>query len=84
VEREKRAFIEQHKLIHLAASRPLHRRMPDGIQAGMTHALVGEYQNPENQNLYTVPETTLEKLAAEVAKKLDTPVMRVVGNPRMR
>jgi putative NIF3 family GTP cyclohydrolase 1 type 2 len=31
-----------------------------------------------------MPETTLEKLAADVAKRLETPVLRVVGNPEMR
>ncbi len=32
----------------------------------------------------TVPEIMLEKLAADVAKRLDTPVLRVVGNPAMK
>jgi putative NIF3 family GTP cyclohydrolase 1 type 2 len=83
--KEKRAFIEQHGLVIWRLHDHWHRRKPDGIQAGMTHALGWEkYQNPENQNLYTLPETTLEKLAADVAKQLDTPVMRVVGNPEMK
>jgi putative NIF3 family GTP cyclohydrolase 1 type 2 len=83
--KEKRAFIEQHKLIIWRLHDHWHRRMPDGIQVGMTRALGWEkYQNPENQNLYTLPETTLEKLAADVAKRLDTPMMRVVGNPEMK
>jgi putative NIF3 family GTP cyclohydrolase 1 type 2 len=51
----------------------------------MVEALGWEkYQNTDNQNLFTVPETTLEKLAADVAKRLDTPVLRVVGNPEMK
>src|SRR5260370_24340106 len=51
----------------------------------MVHALGWEkFQNLLNENLFVVPETTLEKLAAEVAKKLDTPVVRVVGNPEMK
>jgi putative NIF3 family GTP cyclohydrolase 1 type 2 len=83
--KEKRAFIEQHGLVIWRLHDHWHRRKPDGIQAGMTHALGWEkYQNPENQNLYTLPETTLEKLTADVAKQLDTPVMRVVGNPEMK
>jgi putative NIF3 family GTP cyclohydrolase 1 type 2 len=83
--KEKRAFIEQHGLVIWRLHDHWHMRKPDGIQAGMTHALGWEkYQNPENQNLYTLPETTLEKLAADVAKRLDTPVMRVVGNPEMK
>src|SRR5207244_10038711 len=43
-----------------------------------------KYQNPANQYLFTMPETTVEKLATEVANRLDTPVLRVVGNPEMK
>jgi len=83
--REKRAFIEQHGLVIWRFHDHWHMRKPDGIQAGMTHALGWEkFQNPENEHLFTLPEITLEKLAADVAKKLDTPVMRVVGNPEMK
>jgi putative NIF3 family GTP cyclohydrolase 1 type 2 len=83
--KEKRAFIEKHGLVIWRLHDHWHMRKPDGIQAGMTHALGWEkYQNPENQNLYTLPETTLEKLARDVAKRLDTPVIRVVGNPEMK
>ena len=83
--KEKREFIEKHGLVIWRLHDHWHMRKPDGIQAGMTHALGWEkFQNPENQNLYTLPETTLRALAADVAKKLDTPVLRVVGNPDMR
>jgi putative NIF3 family GTP cyclohydrolase 1 type 2 len=83
--KEKRAYIEQHGLVIWRLHDHWHMRKPDGIQAGMTHALGWEkFQNPENQNLYTLPETTLEKLAADVAKRLGTPVVRVVGNPEMK
>ena len=83
--KEKRAFIEQHGLVIWRLHDHWHRRKPDGIQLGMVHALGWEkYQNPENQNLFTIPEMSLEKLAGDVAKKLDTPVMRVVGNPEMK
>ena len=82
---EKRAFIEKHGLVIWRLHDHWHMRKPDGIQAGVAHALGWEkYQNPENQNLFTIPETTIEKLAAEVAKRLDTPVLRVVGNPEMK
>src|SRR5260370_24735387 len=51
----------------------------------MVHALGWEkLQKMLNENLFVVQETTLEKLAAEVAKKLDTPVVRVVGKPEMK
>src|SRR5258708_32901378 len=62
-----------------------HLRKPDGILAGMVQALGWEkFQSGENPHLFTVPEITLEKLAADVAKRLNTPVLRVVGNPTMK
>jgi putative NIF3 family GTP cyclohydrolase 1 type 2 len=83
--KEKREFIEKHGLVIWRLHDHWHGRKPDGIQAGMTHTLGWEkFQNAENQNLYTLPETTLRQLAEDVAKKLDTPVLRVVGNPEMR
>jgi putative NIF3 family GTP cyclohydrolase 1 type 2 len=41
-------------------------------------------QNSENQYLFVMPETTVKKLAEEVAHKLDSPVVRVVGEPEMK
>jgi hypothetical protein len=68
--KEKRTFIEQHGLVIWRLHDHWHMRKPDGIQAGMTHALGWEkYQNPENEHLFTLPEVTLDKLAADVAKK---------------
>src|SRR5258708_5935930 len=58
---------------------------PDGILAGIVKSLGWEkYQSAANPHLFTVPEITLEKLAADVAKQLNTPVLRVVGNPAMK
>src|SRR6266852_9645267 len=83
--KEKRAYIEKHGLVIWRLHDHWHMRKTDGMQVGMTHELGWEkFQNPENQNLYTLPETTLRKLAEDVAKRLDTPVLRVVGNPEMK
>jgi putative NIF3 family GTP cyclohydrolase 1 type 2 len=83
--KEKREFIEKHQLVIWRLHDHWHMRKPDGIQAGMTHALGWEkFQNPENEHLFTLPETTLRELAADVAKRLDSPVLRVVGNPEMK
>jgi putative NIF3 family GTP cyclohydrolase 1 type 2 len=60
-------------------------RTPDGIEAGMVHALGWEkYQNPDNQYLFTIPEMSVKQLAEEVAKKLDSQVVRVVGEPSLK
>jgi putative NIF3 family GTP cyclohydrolase 1 type 2 len=83
--KQKREFIAKHGLVVWRLHDHWHARKPDGIQVGMVHALGWEkFQNPENENLFTLPEMTLERLAAEVAKRLDTPVMRIVGNPEMK
>jgi len=83
--KEKRDFIEKHGLVIWRFHDHWHDRKPDGIQVGMTDALGwGKYQSPDNQNLYTLPQTTLRQLAAYVAKQLDSPVVRVVGDPEMR
>jgi putative NIF3 family GTP cyclohydrolase 1 type 2 len=82
---EKRAFIAKHGMVVWRFHDHWHLREPDGIEAGMVHALGWEkFQSPENQFLFVMPETTLQKLAQEVAKKLDSPVVRVVGDPQMK
>jgi putative NIF3 family GTP cyclohydrolase 1 type 2 len=83
--REKREFIEKHGMIVWRFHDHWHRRKPDGILAGMVHAMGWEkYQQEENPYLFTMPERTLEALAVEVAKKLGSPVLRVVGEPGMQ
>src|SRR5579864_7387355 len=82
---EKRAFIEKHGMVVWRFHDHWHMRKPDGIEAGMVHSLGWEkFQNSENQYLFVVPETTVKKLAEEVAAKLGSPVVRVVGEPEMK
>jgi putative NIF3 family GTP cyclohydrolase 1 type 2 len=82
---EKRSFIEQHHLVVWRFHDHWHRRNPDGILAGMVRALGWEkYQHAGAPNFFTLPETTVGKLAADVAKRLDSPSLRVVGNPEMK
>ena len=82
---EKRAFIEKHGMVIWRFHDHWHMRKPDGIEAGMIHALGWDkFQNTDNPYLFTLPETTLQALAADVAKRLDSPVLRVVGNPEMK
>ncbi len=82
---EKRAFIEKHGMVVWRFHDHWHMRKPDGIEAGMVHALGWEkFQSSDNQYLFAVPETSLKQLAEEVAKKLDSSVVRVVGEPEMK
>jgi putative NIF3 family GTP cyclohydrolase 1 type 2 len=81
----KREFIEKHGLIIWRFHDHWHARNPDGIQAGMVHALGWEkFQDPANQHLFTLPRTTVEALAAELKARLGIRVVRVVGEPHMQ
>jgi putative NIF3 family GTP cyclohydrolase 1 type 2 len=82
---EKRAFIEKHGMVVWRFHDHWHMRKPDGIEAGMVRLLGWEkFQKPGNQYLFVMPETTVKKLAEELANKLASPVVRVVGNPEMK
>jgi putative NIF3 family GTP cyclohydrolase 1 type 2 len=82
---EKLAFIKEHHLVVWRFHDHWHRRTPDGIEAGMTHALGWEaFQDKQNQHLFTIPETTLQELAAALKTRLELHTMRVVGDPQMK
>ena len=81
----KRAFIAEHHLVVWRFHDHWHRRQPDGIEAGNVRALGWEkYQDPANQYLFTIPETTVEKLAEELRMKLHAAVPRVAGDRNMK
>jgi hypothetical protein len=78
-------FIEKHGMVVWRFHDHWHARKPDGIEAGIVHALRWEkFQNPDNQYLFVLPETIVKQLAQEVSKKLNSPVVRVVGDPQMK
>ncbi len=80
----KQAFIQQHNLVVWRFHDHWHARRPDGILAGMTHALGWEkFQNAANHALFTLPRTTLNNLAESVKQKLNIRVVRVVGDPQL-
>ena len=82
---EKRAFIEKHGMVVWRFHDHWHMRKPDGIEAGMVRSLGWQkFQNAENPYLFRMPEITVKQLAEEVASKLDSPVVRVVGEPEMK
>jgi len=83
--KEKREFIEKHGMVVWRFHDHWHMRSPDGIEAGMVQALGWEkFQSKENQYLFVMPETTVKTLADEVAKKLGSSTVRVVGEPGMK
>jgi putative NIF3 family GTP cyclohydrolase 1 type 2 len=82
---EKRAFIEKHGLVVWRFHDHWHMRKSDGIEAGVVRVLGWEkFQRPDNQYLFVMPEITLKELAEQVSRKLDSSVVRVVGEPGMK
>jgi putative NIF3 family GTP cyclohydrolase 1 type 2 len=82
---QKRAFIADHHLVVWRFHDHWHRRTPDGIEAGNVHALGWEgFQDPANQYLFTIPETTVEKVAEELRTKLHAAVPRIAGDRKMK
>jgi putative NIF3 family GTP cyclohydrolase 1 type 2 len=83
--KEKRAFIAEHHLVIWRFHDHQHRMQIDQIELGNVHKLGWEkYQDPANQYLFTIPETTVEKLAAEVSTKLHAAVPRIAGDRQMK
>jgi putative NIF3 family GTP cyclohydrolase 1 type 2 len=82
---DKRAFIAGNHLVIWRFHDHWHRMHPDGIELGNVHTLGWEkFQDPSNQYLFTVPETTVGKLADEVQKKFGIAAIRIVGDHEMK
>jgi putative NIF3 family GTP cyclohydrolase 1 type 2 len=82
---EKRKFIDEHHLVVFRFHDHWHRRNPDGILEGMITALGWSgYRSKAAPNLFVMPETTLDHLAASIRGKMQIKTMRVVGDPAMR
>ncbi|HOL71724.1 MAG TPA: Nif3-like dinuclear metal center hexameric protein [Bryobacteraceae bacterium] len=80
----KQAFIKEHNLVIFRFHDHWHARRPDGVMTGVVRALGWQkYQSAGAPGRFTIPRTTLEKLAAELKQKLGSRVVRVVGDPRM-
>ncbi len=81
----KQSFIAEHHLVIWRFHDHWHARRPDGIQTGMIRALGWEkFQNPDNNHLFTLPETSLDGLAADIRQRLAIRTLRVVGDPALR
>jgi putative NIF3 family GTP cyclohydrolase 1 type 2 len=81
----KQSFIAEHHLVVWRFHDHWHARRPDGIQTGMIRALGWEkFQNPDNNHLFTLPETSLDRLAADIRQRLGIRTLRVVGDPALR
>ncbi len=83
--KEKRAFIAKHHLVIWRFHDHMHRMAIDQIELGNVHKLGWEkYQDPTNQYFFTIPETTVAKLAEEVGAKLRAAVPRIAGDRELK
>jgi len=83
--KQKREFIAEHHLVIWRFHDYWHRRKPDGIEEGNVQALGWEkYQDPANQYLFTIPETTVAQLAEDLRVKLHAAVPRIAGDREMK
>src|SRR5579872_2039280 len=79
---QKMAYIRQHHLVIFRLHDEWHWRNPDGIVQGFTQAVGWEkYRRPYEQNVFTLPRTSVGQLAADLQAKLNSRVIRVVGDP---
>jgi putative NIF3 family GTP cyclohydrolase 1 type 2 len=82
---QKRAFIAEHHLVIWRFHDHQHQMQKDQVELGNVHKLGWEkYQDPANQFLFTIPETTVEKLTEELQVKLHAAVPRIDGNRQMK
>jgi putative NIF3 family GTP cyclohydrolase 1 type 2 len=78
-------FLNRHGMAVFHFHDHWHGRQPDGIAVGMNRALGWEkYADPQNRKYFTLPETTLRKLAEDMAAGLNIRTMRVTGDPDLR
>src|SRR5205823_12614426 len=79
----KQALIQRYHLVVWRFHDHWHMRRPDGIQAGMIHALGWEsYMNAQDDRVFKIPPVTLADLASQVKRRLGIRTMRVVGDPK--
>ena len=85
VYKEKRKFIEDHKLVVFRFHDHIHMTQPDGIYAGMIEKLGWkDFAVNDGGTLYSMPEKQLANFARELKDQLGLQTVRVIGNPEMK
>ena len=82
VYRAKSEFCAANNIVILRFHDNLHARRPDfTFQALARVTGWTQYEDPPNSRRFLLPETTLGALAADVAKRLGSKALRIVGDP---
>ena len=84
VYQEKLAYIRDHHLVVWRFHDQWHLRVPDGIGEGFI-AAVGwqQYQHPGDPFFFTLPPTTVDRLAQDLQQKLHARIVRVIGDAHL-
>jgi len=81
---EKLRFIDEHGLVIWRFHDHIHRMQPDRIVSGMVKGLGWEKYLVKGENrVFTLPETTLKKLAEELSDHYGVSTVRVIGDPNL-
>jgi putative NIF3 family GTP cyclohydrolase 1 type 2 len=82
---QKMAYIREHHLVIWRFHDQWHWRKPDGIIEGFTLAAGWEkYRRPYEENAFTLPPTSVRQLAADLQARLNSRIIRIVGDPLLR
>lgn len=81
---DKEKFIRDHHMVVWRFHDHWHLRRPDGIMEGVLQTLGWQDRYNAETHLVTIPETTVDRLAAEVKTKLGARALRVVGAKEMK
>jgi putative NIF3 family GTP cyclohydrolase 1 type 2 len=81
---EKARFIREHNMVVWRFHDHWHMRRPDGVMEGVLQSLGWQKYYDARTNVAKLPETTVERLASEVQKKLGAKILRVVGPKDMK
>jgi putative NIF3 family GTP cyclohydrolase 1 type 2 len=77
-------WAKKHNIVVWRTHDSAHAHKPDFIATGFNKALGWELVESTPRRLWKVPPTTLDQLAKNVAKTLNTQSVRVVGDPNLR
>ncbi len=84
VQQQKLTYIRDHHLVVWRFHDTWHMRQPDGILAGMVDKFGWKaYQNSENPHLFTLPPTTVGKIAVSLQARTGARSIRIVGDLTM-
>jgi putative NIF3 family GTP cyclohydrolase 1 type 2 len=85
VYKEKLAYIREHHLVIWRFHDTWHLREPDGIVEGfVAQAGWKKYRNPGEQMFFTLPQTTVLRLARDLQRRFHARSIRIVGDPGMK